>query len=745
VLPASKALISAGAQMDLQHQLGGTAMLISTGPRNPQHTANQEYLNKSVHGMIAQIALHRVLMEDVIDERRVGGKPEKDLHKQLQELQESLTKAKKLSPNADQSGTIRKINNMEARILKARSGDETREGRFTAAVHCNPEMSIKLPVSGNFLDLDTDANLDLLLNHPDIKYEDLTLSTTRTTMPGLWQITTLTTLDLHANFKQLTPSIGKLNSLAHLTLRQCPNLEALPEKLSDLMNLTLLNIRECNALKTIPSKVTDMTSHAYIHLYRCSKLRDLPQTQNLCRLGCEACNEEKLCSKCKNGKADMSLFHIDDVVAWCQHVDPDIQQLGATSLTQLTSVELNELPEQTLTEAMSALIKRLGHNEAGVRKATSEVLCKVPEAQLISAVPLLVKKLRNTNARESTISVLNQLPLEELVKVASDILPNLLKVPFASCIRYREINGLLMTSGPMEGWSQGVKEAADEGHHKCTSCGNCKCTQDAEAHIRAAKAVFGNIPAEEKIIEVALDMQALANQMCSSQECELAQENLERLVPRQTQKLKPMLAECLDHYNVYVRLAAVQLLGQLPLEELKTVIPLIQMRLVDTPAVYTATLEVLLRLPADELLDVPELLDEKVARDKVFTVLSRIPTKQKATLGADNRSIVSRLLLFSNALFSEVRAWAISALETLTEDELIKIKSELLPRLKDGEAVVRKNAVEALGKIIGEDNLRYRLEQMEFDSDVEVQRAARKALLPKMEQYQVANKSARFR
>merc|ERR1712086_289937 len=183
-----------------------------------------------------------------------------------------------------------------------------------------------------------------------------------------------------------------------------------------------------------------MTSHAYIHLYRCSKLRDLPQTQNLRRLGCEACNEEKLCSKCKNGKADMSLFHIDDVVAWCQHVDPDIQQLGATSLTQLTSVELNELPEQTLTEAMSALIKRLGHNEVGVRKATSEVLCKVPEAQLISAVPLLVKKLSNVNARESTISVLNQLPLEELVKAASGILPNLLKPPFASCTRYREYN-----------------------------------------------------------------------------------------------------------------------------------------------------------------------------------------------------------------------------------------------------------------------------------------------------------------
>jgi len=731
VLPASKALISAGAQMDLQHQLGGTAMLISTRPRNPQNTAHQEYLNKSVHGMIAQIALHRVLMEDVIDERRIGGKPEKDLHKQLQELQESLTKAKKLSPNADQSGIIRKINNMEARILKAQRGDDTREGRFTAAVHCNPEMSIKLPVTGNLLDLDTDANLDLLLNNPDIKYENLTLSTTRTTMPGLWQITTLTTLDLHANFKQLTPSIGKLNSLAHLTLRQCPNLEALPEKLSDLMNLTLLNIRECNALKTIPSKVTDMTSHAYIHLYRCSKLRDLPQTQNLCRLGCEACNEEKLCFKCKNGKADMSLFNIDDVVAWCQHVDIDIQQLGATSLNQLTPVELNELPEQTLTEAISGLIKRLGHNEAGVRRATSEVLSKVPEAQLISAVPLLVKKLRNTNARESTISVLDHLPLEELVKAASDILPNLLKVPFASCTRYREYN---LTRG----YSHLSMDSCDEtGNH--TSCGACKCLKDAEDHVRAAKAVFGNLPADEKIIEIALDVQALAQGDCTVQDCELAQENLERLQSRQLLIVKPMLYKCLSSFLDYVRLAAVQLLGQLALEELKTVIPGIQMRLSDTEEVYDATLNVLLRLPADELLDVPQLLDEKAARDKVCAVLMRVPTKKLAKLGEDNKSVISRILLLSNAISTELRVWALGVLVKLPlgklpKDDLFKLKSDLLPRLKDGEAAVRKNAVEALGKIANDgpnnaqlqSNLRFRLEQMEHDPDVAVADAAKK-------------------
>ena len=112
MVDAFKPLISAGAQMDLQHQLGGTAMLILTRPRNPQNTAHQEYLNKSVHGMIAQIAFHRVLMEDVIDERKIGGEPEKDLHKQLQELQESLTKAEKLSPNADQSGIICKMNNI---------------------------------------------------------------------------------------------------------------------------------------------------------------------------------------------------------------------------------------------------------------------------------------------------------------------------------------------------------------------------------------------------------------------------------------------------------------------------------------------------------------------------------------------------------------------------------------------------------------------------------------------------------
>merc|ERR1712166_1117379 len=263
-------------------------------------------------------------------------------------------------------------------------------------------------------------------------------------------------------------------------------------------------------------------------------------------------------------------------------------------------------------------------------------------------------------------------------------------------------------------------------------------TQDAEAHIRAAKAVFGNIPAEEKIIEVALDMQALANQMCSSQECELAQENLERLVPRQTQKLKPMLAECLDHYNVYVRLAAVPLLGQLPLEELKTVIPLIQMRLVDTPAVYTATLEVLLRLPADELLDVPELLDEKVARDKVCAVLMRVSTKKLAKLGADNKSVLSRILLLSNAISTDIRVWALGMLVKLPlgklpKDDLFKVKSDLLPRLKDGEAAVRKNAVEALGKIANDGpnnaqlqgNLRFRLEQMEHDPDVAVADAAK--------------------
>ena len=102
-----------------------------------------------------------------------------------------------------------------------------------------------------------------------------------------------------------------------------------------------------------------------------------------------------------------------------------------------------------------------------------------------------------------------------------------------------------------------------------------------------------------------------------------------------------------------------QLLGQLALEELKTVVPGIQMMLSDTEEVYDATLDVLLRLPADELLDVSQLLDDKAARDKVCAVLMRVPTMKLAKLGADNKSVISRILLLSNAISTELRVWAL--------------------------------------------------------------------------------------
>ena len=163
-----------------------------------------------------------------------------------------------------------------------------RKTQFIRAVHCGVErMSIDLPTSFTVLqrntNLDTQTNLLLLLgrleNGPEVKYKELVLSTevsvlstgrspkkaasyeqrqdgqAPTTWPAaLWQITTLTALDLCAPVKELSSSIANLQSLTQLTLRECNQLEYLPEELKELSRLAslrIVRIHGCAELRTL--------------------------------------------------------------------------------------------------------------------------------------------------------------------------------------------------------------------------------------------------------------------------------------------------------------------------------------------------------------------------------------------------------------------------------------------------------------------------------------------------------------
>ena len=256
--------------------------------------------------------------------------------------------------------------------------------KFVRAVERCEVMTIDLPT-----EVDTETNLTMLVDGPDVKYKLLVLSTKCESIPEpLWQMgATLTSLDIRAPIEELSSGITQLQSLKHLTLRECKRLKLLPEDLGKLKKLNLLNIRLCSNLTYLPNAVGEtcpsvsarkvlmvlvlageMSSHMYTNIFGC----ELGLRPNL------FAEQDKLQSpeskqNLNSGKASLKIMAVDQVMEWFEHTDWDVRKVAADTLSQL-SPEKWEL-------AAPMLLVCLDHGDWYIRAAAIEVLKKLLQNQ----------------------------------------------------------------------------------------------------------------------------------------------------------------------------------------------------------------------------------------------------------------------------------------------------------------------------------------------------------------------------
>jgi Leucine-rich repeat (LRR) protein len=105
-------------------------------------------------------------------------------------------------------------------------------------------------------------------------------------------------MSISIDMKQLSTSIGNLNTLLELNLSGCLNLQELPTSIGQLSALQNLHLNNCEGLQELPTSIGQLNALQNLHLKYCSRLQELPTSigqlsalQNLHLWGCLSLQE----------------------------------------------------------------------------------------------------------------------------------------------------------------------------------------------------------------------------------------------------------------------------------------------------------------------------------------------------------------------------------------------------------------------------------------------------------------------
>ncbi|XP_031476370.1 disease resistance protein RPV1-like [Nymphaea colorata] len=98
-----------------------------------------------------------------------------------------------------------------------------------------------------------------------------------TICPDFTSMPHLETLDFTncTKMSELDPSIGLLESLAHLNLRECWSLKTLPQEIWQLTSLEELDLTGCYQISALPESMRHLKQLKWLYLQRCSSLTEI--------------------------------------------------------------------------------------------------------------------------------------------------------------------------------------------------------------------------------------------------------------------------------------------------------------------------------------------------------------------------------------------------------------------------------------------------------------------------------------